>query len=334
MAFRHCLLIGDLGGTNARFALAEPRGRGFSDAATLASADFPTPAEAMAAYLEGAGAGKPAVVVLAAAGPIVDGGVRFSNNHWRLDIDALKAQFPDARARLMNDFEAIACSLPLLGEDDIEAVGPLKPSLFERDDFTVGVIGPGTGCGVAAMVSRDGHAVPIAGEGGHVGFAPETSVQIEVLRILRERFERVSIERLLSGPGVENIYAAMRRVNGLDPRPASAREIFARARDNSDESASETVQMFFEALGQAAGDLALTLGATEGIFVAGGIVKRYPELLKSSSFRSGFENKGRHRSLLERVPTSLITHGEPGLLGAGYMARMLDHPRSRRVPTA
>lgn len=316
-----CLLVGDLGGTNARFALVDADGTGFTDCQTLAGADFETPADAMSAYLDSVGGPTPTGVVLAAAGPIVDGGVRFSNNHWQLDTATLRQAFPSARVRLMNDFEAIACSLPLLSAGDHETIGPVKCELAGRQNFTVGVLGPGTGLGVAGLVVREGRSWPLPGEGGHVGFAPESAVQIEVLRFLRQRFERVSIERLLSGPGIENVYDAMRHVNGLAPAPADAATIFDRALDNADESASETVQLFYEVLGQAAGDLAMALGANDGIFVAGGIVKRYPELLKSSSFRSGFENKGRHRSLVERVPTALVTHEQPGLLGACNMAR-------------
>ncbi len=317
------LLVGDLGGTNARFALVDPEVPGFTNVRTLTAADFETPIDAMAAYLDGVGVAEPAGIVMAVAGPIVDGGVRFSNSHWELGSASLRKAFPAAGVRLMNDFEAIACSLPLLSPDDYETIGPVKCHLAGRENFTVGVLGPGTGLGVAGLAVREGKSWPLPGEGGHVGFAPESAVQIEVLRFLRQRFERVSIERLLSGPGVENVYDAMRHVNGLAPAPLGAADIFAGALENRDESASETVQMFYEVLGQAAGDLAMSLGAVDGIFVAGGIVKRYPELLKSSSFRSGFENKGRHRSLVERIPTSLLTHEQPGLLGACNMARQL-----------
>ncbi|KAA9130463.1 glucokinase [Marinihelvus fidelis] len=318
-----CLLVGDLGGTNARFALADSTQAGFSHCRTLAAVDFETPIDAMQAYLDGLGDARPAGVVMAVAGPIVDGRVRFSNSHWSLDEASIRAAFDGAAVRLMNDFEAIACSLPLLGPDDYEAIGPVKCALEGASDLTVGVLGPGTGLGVASLVVRDGRSYPLAGEGGHVGFAPESAVQMEVLAFLRQRFERVSIERLLCGPGIENIYDAMRHINGLSPHPTDAAEVFTKALENQDESASETVQMFFEVLGQAAGDLAMTLGAAGGIFIAGGIVKRYPELLKSSSFRAGFENKGRHRSLVERIPTALLTHSQPGLLGASNMAHQL-----------
>jgi glucokinase len=164
---------------------------------------------------------------------------------------------------------------------------------------------------------------PVVGEGGHAGFAPENRTQIKVLRQLRQRHERVSYERLISGPGLEGIYWALGKVHGKQTARITAAEIFSRVLANEDVIATESVQLFYEVLGQVAGNLALVLGAYDGIYLAGGILKRYPDLLQTSNFRSGFENKGRHRSLLERIPTSLILHPQPGLLGASYCAREL-----------
>jgi glucokinase len=164
---------------------------------------------------------------------------------------------------------------------------------------------------------------PVVGEGSHAGFAPENRTQVKVLRQLRQRHERVSQERLISGPGLEGIYWALGKVHGKQTARITAAEIFSRVLANEDVIATESVQLFYEVLGQVAGNLALLLGAYDGIYLAGGILKRYPDLLKTSNFRSGFENKGRHRSLLERIPTSLILHPQPGLLGASYYAREL-----------
>ena len=141
-----------------------------------------------------------------------------------------------------------------------------------------------------------------------------------MLSALRERYDRVSAERFVSGPGIENIYWALCRIHGEQRPQLEAAEIFVRASDRSNPRAAEAVQVFFEILGQVAGDYALALGARDGIFIAGGIVRRYPELLENSRFRSGFESKGRHRSLMERIPTRLILHEHPGLLGAAYCA--------------
>jgi glucokinase len=318
-----CLLIGDIGGTNARFALAHPDKPGFSNELTLHCADYETAEQGIADYLERSGSGEPDVSCLAAAGPIVDGCVRFTNNHWVIDSQELQQKYPSSGVQLLNDFEAIAYSIPLLGESDIATVGLVPSELDGKSEFTLGVLGPGTGLGVGGLLGRANGIYPIVGEGSHAGFAPETRMQLEVLKQLRERHERVSDERLISGPGLENIYWALRKIHGKQATRITAAEIFSRVLANEDVIAAESTQLFYEALGQVAGNLALTLGAYDGIYLAGGIVKRYPDLLKTSSFRSGFENKGRHRSLMERVPTLLILHPQPGLLGASYCAREL-----------
>jgi glucokinase len=223
----------------------------------------------------------------------------------------------------MNDFEANAWCIPMLGEGDMESIGVAQGGIKGKADFSVGVLGPGTGLGIAGLISRNGVCLPMTGEGGHMGFAPETGLQIDVLRLMRERFDRVSQERLLSGQGLENLYDCLLRLHGREGRSPGAAQIFSGALDGSDVIAAETVQLFYEILGQVSGNLVLSLGAWDGLYIAGGIVKRYPDVLKSSMFRSGFENKGRYRSLMEKVPTYLITHDEPGLLGAGHVARQL-----------
>ncbi|MEM1410714.1 MAG: glucokinase [Pseudomonadota bacterium] len=314
------LLIGDIGGTNARFALADPERPAFDQVVKLACSEYPTALDAIEHYLDGVGMGRPSGVCLAAAGPIVNGSVRFTNNHWAIDGAELQAQLGARSVRLLNDFEAIALSLPFLSAGVTQPIGLVAERVRVTADFTVGVLGPGTGLGVAGLLCRDGLLHPVVGEGGHRGFAPETAQQIEVLSVLRERFERVSDERLLSGPGLVNIFEALNRVHGSPGERLDAADIFERAQRHEDRLALEAVKLFFEVLGQAAGNLALELGAFDGIYIAGGIVKRYPDLLEASGFRAAFEHKGRHRSLMERTPTHLITHDDPGLLGAAYGA--------------
>ena len=315
-----CLLVGDIGGTNARFALANPSHPGFVQPMTLNCADFASADAAISNYLELASAGVPDVICFAAAGPIVNNAVRFTNNHWSLDVADLRTQFSTPRVGLLNDFEAIAYSIPFLTADDCLPVGLPEPASLGDRDFTIAVIGPGTGLGAVGLKRHDGTLIPIVGEAGHVGFAPETQVQIDVFAALRERFDRVSAERLVSGPGIENIYWALARAHGETFASLTAPDIFAKGTANEDPRAVETVQFFFETLGQVAGNLALTLGAWDGVYIAGGISQRYPETVVSSRFRSGFESKGRHRTLMEAIPTQLVTMSEPGLLGASYCA--------------
>jgi glucokinase len=250
--------------------------------------------------------------------------VRFTNNHWEIVADELAAEFLIDKVRLLNDFEAIAHSIPFLTEEDCIAIGLPEPKPLAGEHFMVGIIGPGTGLGAVGMRKYRDHYLPIAGEASHGGFAPETQVQIDILRALREQFDRVSSERLVSGPGLENIYWALTRIHGDKRAHLGPAEIFGAAIANTDPLAAEAVQMFFEIFGQVAGDFALALGADDGIFIAGGIAKRYPELLINSRFRTGFEHKGRHRSLMESVPTQLIMHDQPGLLGAAYCALQMS----------
>jgi glucokinase len=301
------LLIGDIGGTNARFALADASAPGFSDEQTLQCADYASADKAIARYLENVGSPAPRVICLAAAGPVIHQAIQFTNNPWRIAVRELEKKYPGAAIRLLNDFEAIAYSVPHLST---------QPDLNDRDQFTVAIIGPGTGLGTAGLKKSGGILVPIVSEASHKGFAPETGFQREVLEVLRGRFDRVSVERLVSGKGIENLYWALGQLRGYESGSLSAEQIFAA----QDYHATETVQLFFEILGQYAGDIALAFGAADGVFIAGGIVRRYPEIFAASRFRSGFESKGRYRSHMESIPTQLIMHPEPGLLGASYVA--------------
>jgi len=313
------LLVGDIGGTNARFALADAEAARYTQVRELKCGDFESADAAIRHYLETVAAGKPDAICLAAAGPIVDGRVRFTNNPWVISAALLRETFEGCPVTLLNDFEAIAYSVPLLAADDCMTIGlPLPAPL--GDEYTVGIVGPGTGLGAVGLVRRGETLLPVPGEASHAGFAPESSVQIRILEVLRDRFDRVSTERLVSGPGIGNLYFALAEIHGENRSVPPAADIFAAATGRENPIATEAVELFFELLGQFAGDYALALGAEDGLYIAGGIVRRYPDMITSSGFRAGFENKGRHRSLMERIPTRLILHEQPGLLGASYCA--------------
>lgn len=324
-ATRGRTLIGDLGGTYARFALADGPCGMFTHAVTYESRQFASPEAAILAYLHHADCGTPGAICLAVAAPVVGQTARFLNSEWVVDGPTLSQGFGGAPIRLVNDFHAIAHAIPTLVPEHVEPIGARRPWLPETGDFTVGLIGPGTGLGVSGLLRVDGRLKALDSEGGHRGFAPETERQLEVLKSLRMQYERVSDERLLSGSGIENIYRALQDRHGEIPANRDAAEIFQLGVDRRECAAAEAVDMFFEILGQVAGNLALTLGARDGIYVAGGIARRYPQCLQSGAFRAGFENKGRHRSLMEQIPTGLITHPDPGLVGAAILARGLSH---------
>ncbi|MDH5345357.1 MAG: glucokinase [Gammaproteobacteria bacterium] len=309
------LLVADIGGTNARFAIAHRDRPGFSSVATLGTADFESVEAAIDAYLARECLANPAAICIAAAGPVAGRRVQLTNGPWLVSSDTLAGHFGADQVRLLNDFEAVAYAMPFLAEKDLCAVGGSAPHRPGAGDFTIGIVGPGTGFGAAGLVRRDGVLVPIAGEAGHAGFTPETPEQLEVLKALHEVYDRVVIEHLLSGPGIVNLNRALGRVRGVPPSADTAARIFTKGAGD-DALAADTVALFFEVLGQVAGDLALILGARDGMYVAGGIVPRYQDLLKASGFRRAFENKGPYRALMETIPTTLVTHPEPGLLGA------------------
>ena len=245
-----CLLIGDIGGTNARFALARPDGPGFTNELTLACADYATAEEGIEDYLKRSGSGRPNVICLAAAGPVVDGCVRFTNNNWVIDSRVLRERFLSSRVRLLNDFESIAYSIPLLAENDLTTIGLVPAETNGRQELTFGVLGPGTGLGAGGLLVRENGLYPVVGEGSHAGFAPETRMQLKVLEQLRTRFDRVSSERLVSGPGLENIYWALCRIREESPPAITAAEIFSRVLANEDAIAVEATQLFFERWGR------------------------------------------------------------------------------------
>jgi len=316
------LLVGDIGGTNARFALATGDAARFEKSLDLQCADFATANDAIEHYLEQTQSGPPGAICIAAAGAVIDGVIDVTNNHWRLSEQDLRATFDVHTVRLLNDFAAVAYAIPLLKATDLENVGPAMPVELPAGDFRVAVVGPGTGLGIAGLYRSAGVLTPITGEGGHSGFAPATALQIAILKVLTKKFGRVSTERLVSGAGLVDVHAALAEVRGESSAVSQAAEIFALAAAE-DSLAATAVNVFFEILGQVAGDLVLTLGATDGVYIGGGISRRYPEMLASSSFRAAFENKGRYRSLMERIGTRLIMHEQTGLLGAAYCAMEL-----------
>jgi len=317
------LLIGDIGGTNARFSLASADIVALEKPLTLKCADFSTSVAAMQHYLEEVSAGRPDAVCLAAAGPVIGESIKVTNNHWNLSAEEICLDLGAKNVKLLNDFEAVAWSIPYIEEQFLESVGQASQKDLPAGDFSVGIVGPGTGLGTGGLLKRGDGLIPVVGEGGHIGFAPKSKTQIELLEVLRGKFERVCVERLLSGSGIENIYWALHTLRGEQRAELSAEQIVSAADAGTDPVAADATQLFFEILGQTAGDVALVLGAQDGVYLAGGIVKRYPKMLHISGFRNAFESKGHHRSMMERIPTKLITYDEPGLLGAAHCAREL-----------
>lgn len=310
-------LVADIGGTNARFA-AQPLGALEGGQQFFYSVaeheDFIVLLGQLRSDIAAATGWStaPQRACLAVACPADRAEVSFTNSHWQFAVADASAAL-GCPVEVINDFAAVAHGVTELGSDDLLQVGGGQPQAGKA----IAVIGPGTGLGVSGLVpNRHGYAV-IEGEGGHVSFAPTGPRQLALLGLLQARFgDRVSVERLLSGAGLVNIYSALAV---LDERPAvctQAAEISAAALADSDPLASEAVALFCEILGSVAGDLALTLGATGGVYLAGGILPRVSELFADSDFRRCFEAKGRFADYLAAIPAYLVVRDQLGLLGA------------------
>lgn len=300
-------MLADIGGTNARFAL-ETAPRRFEHVATLACSAHASVGAAIATYLA-----RPAVrsagpirhAALAIANPVDGDRVCMTNHHWSFSQAALRAELGLASLLVVNDFSALAMALPYLGSDQRIQVGGGAPVPARM----LGLVGPGTGLGVSGLVPAGAGWTALASEGGHASFAPADVHEDSLLQALRAQFGHVSAERLLSGPGLEMICQL------LGGPPLSAAEITARARDGSCTHCAAAVGRFCAILGGVAGNVALTLGATGGMFIGGGIVPRLGELFVRSPFRARFEGKGRLAPMLARIPTYLITEPYPAFLG-------------------
>lgn len=319
---RERALIADVGGTNARFALAEvrPAGRPRPVAvARFAVAHFTTFDEAVAQYLREAGA-RPSRAVFAVAAPVLGSVAQFTNSPWQIDAASLRARFGFDSVRLVNDFAAMSAAVPQLETGELCPLGSLSvPDLRDGRDRVLGVIGPGTGLGVGLLLVRGGRTIVIETEGGHASFAPASEEELAVLRVLRDRFGRVSNERLISGPGLVNLYAALASVAGVDAPFTTPEAIVGAAQEGGASLASRAVEILSELLGSVAGDLVLTSGAWDGVCLAGGLVEPLLPWLQRR-FRARFEDKGRRSAEMARVPTLAILRPDAGLLGAAAWA--------------
>lgn len=312
------LLVGDVGGTNARFALA----RMIEGRPTLEHFDsfpaeiHPTFLEGVKAFLDGCEV-RPTGGVVAVAGPVADGAIDLTNSPWRVSEAELQTLGLNP-VRLINDFEVLAWAAPLIPETELAAIGGPAAG---APDATIALLGPGTGFGVSALV-RDarGREAAMASEGGHACFAPGDALEDEVLRILRRRYDRVSIERLICGPGLLNLHRALAQIDGRETRIDDPAQITAQALEDPDSPCGATLARFCAMLGAAAGDIALTTGARGGVYIAGGIAPRILPFLKASAFRQRFERKGRFQTYMAAIPTKVVLHEYPALLGAARLA--------------
>ena len=314
MSSAEIMLVGDIGGTNARFAtvdVSRPLPWRLENRQDFAAA-IPTFEEALRRYVDLVGLSQvPRAATIAVAGPVTDGKARLTNRDWLISEDALR-RFGCSAALLINDFIALAFAVEILGPTDLRLLGPDLAGIANEP---VTVLGAGTGFGVSCLARYRKLTVPVATEGGHMGFAPGDSQEVAVWRQLMRRFGRVSVERLLSGPGLENIHQALEEIAGRAPPGLTAAQVTQQA-IAGDPACVAALSMFCAVYGSVAGDFALAHGSRGGVYIAGGIALKIDAFLAKSAFRSRFESKGRLSHYVQPIPTKIITSGDAALLGS------------------
>ena len=310
-------LVGDIGATNARFAIYTDRRR-TTQARITPVEQYASLGEAIKGYLaEEQITGPLQGVALAVASPVTGDQVTLTNHPWSFSISGLRRDLRIKRLIVVNDFTANALAVPRLGPEERAAIGggaavPGTP---------IAVLGPGTGLGVSGLIPARGGLVALAGEGGHASMAAADDRESEVLLRLRRRFGHVSAERVLSGQGLVNLYSALAEIEGVQAEPYTPAQITDPVFGERQPLCRAALAMFCAMLGTVAGNLALTLGARGGVYIAGGIVPRLGTRFVESAFRERFEHMGRFRDYLAAIPTWVVTAAVPAFLG---LAEMLD----------
>ncbi len=311
-------LLGDIGGTNARWAWQPAAGAPLQDISVLPCNASASLQESAASYLSGRGPERPHSAAMGIATAVTGDEVSMTNNAWSFSIAAFKRDLGLEHCLVINDFTALAMSLPALQSSDLLAIGPGAAVA----NSPIALIGPGTGLGVSGLLpGAQGAFSALSGEGGHATVAPADDLESAVLACLRQRIGHVSAERVLSGAGLINLYQAVCELNGSAPQLLEASDVTDKALAQSDTACVRAVQLFSSFLGNVAGNLALTLGARGGLYVGGGIVPRLGSAFDAQLFRQRFEEKGRFQDYLRPIPTWVITASTPALIGA---SRALD----------
>jgi len=309
-------LLGDVGGTNARFGWQANAHSGIEHVLVLPCAAHETLEAAIRTYLELKSLPMPRAGALGIANPITGDVIRMTNHHWSFSISEMQRSLGLQQLNVINDFTALALALPSIAKDNLVQVGGTVAEAYAPK----ALIGAGTGLGVSGLMPTDAndHWVAIAGEGGHVTLAAQTESEYRVIELIRQRYGHVSAERVLSGQGLVDLYLALRQLQKQPPVDvAGAAEITAWALQNKDPLALQSIDMFAGFLGSVTGDLALTLGARGGVYLGGGIVPRWLGWFETSQFRERFEAKGRFKAYLKDIPVWVINAVEsPALLGA------------------
>ncbi|MGB6243001.1 MAG: glucokinase [Castellaniella sp.] len=316
-------LVGDIGGTNARFAMILGSGQPMVSARTLACADYPGPAEAIGAYLADTRLPPPRWCAFGIANPVSGDLVRMTNHHWQFSIAALRDTLGLSVLQVVNDFTALAMAIPALLPDDVRQVG----GGTARHGAAIGLVGPGTGLGISGLIPCQGDYTPLAGEGGHITLAARTREEAALIDWVGNTYGHVSAERLISGLGLENLYLAHAALSGRTVDPLGAAQISEQALRGGDALCLQALNSLCAFLGTVAANLALILGAQGGMYIGGGIIPKLGPFFDRSPFRARFEDKGRFQDYLRQIPTLVIQARHPALLGAARaLARHAQAP--------
>jgi glucokinase len=309
------VLLGDIGATNARFALLADGLLG--PVKWIVVAHHPQFADAIEEFLQERFRERLIENALfAVAGPVQGERCNFTNCSWTIDGREMRTRFKFRTVQIINDFQATALSLPHLMEQDVRSLGGGRAV----SGAPMVVLGPGSGLGVAGLVGDGARRIVVASEGGHATLAATSVREDAVLDHLRKRFGHVSAERVLSGPGIENLYRAIAALDGIDVPSRNAAEITNAALQGTCPTSRAALDMFCAMLGGFAGNVALTCGARGGVYIAGGIAPRILDYLAASEFRRRFEQKGRFRDYLEAIPSQVIVHSAATFLGLMSLA--------------
>lgn len=311
------ILIGDIGGTNGRFALVIEDGQEPRTFPVVQTAHHATIDEAIAVTLRDSGAVRPRSAVLAVAAPIEGEEVALTNSHWVVRPREMLAALDLEDIVLVNDFEAQAMAVVALGREHMDKIGGGEP---EENAGRV-VLGAGTGLGVAGLVHSRGRWIPVPGEGGHMDIGPRTPREREIFAHLEPIEGRLSGEQILSGRGLVNAYTAVAISAGQTPRFTMPAEISAAALSEADPIAVEALDLFVTCLGRTAGDLALVFMSRGGVYLTGGITQKIVPALKKGGFRAAFEDKAPHSELMRTMPAYVITHPLAAVAGLAAYAR-------------
>lgn len=313
---RRAIAVADIGGTNARFAIAEVEGnrvRSLGEAVTLKTDDYSSLDSAWAEFSRRSGGGLPDAIGIAFAGPVGGGELELTNSPWVIRPDQLGKRLGVTHYRIVNDFGAIAHAVAQLGPECFDHLCGPKEALPTTG--LISIVGPGTGLGVAQLLLAADDYHILETEGGHIDFAPLDSLEDRILAHLRRSFRRVSVERIASGPGLANLYTALASIEGKAVELLDDRSLWAHALDGSDPLAVAALDRFFLSLGAIAGDYALAHGA-EAVVVAGGLGHKLRDRFATSGFAERFIAKGRFERRMEAIPVKLVRHPQPGLFGA------------------